>query len=361
MPAERCLCLGCLLTRFALCIASTMRVKITSLVLKLLGSRSSGQKLIDKRNANTKKRWGKKKAGKKSALAGKVNFDDLDSSDDESFSSPECSDDDSYGEAASALAAASAAIKQHRVKHGKGKSKGKGGRASGRVARVIKRPKLSVASVKHAKAKHICFPESENDDSDAEAREVKRKRKKSKKSSGSCSFLDLGSRGDDSEDDDDDEDDSRIRNAFASTSANSFPYGGGGRGAGCNMARAKATYVPTKDPRQASSHRSTSSYIVQVIYLVNLLKELRNVIPEYFMVCDSGATHHMLSNATFMAYLKDKSRFLQVSWGDASTSRSLSIGYLVITSYYLCSYTARSEPQPCVIASGTLDTLLVPD
>ena len=77
------------------------------------------------------------------------------------------------------------------------------------------------------------------------------------------------------------------------------------------------------------------------------------------MLCDSGATHHMLSNATFMAYLKDK--FLQVSWGDASTSRSLSIGNLVITSYYMSSHTARSKPQPCVITSGTFDTLLVPD
>jgi len=77
------------------------------------------------------------------------------------------------------------------------------------------------------------------------------------------------------------------------------------------------------------------------------------------MLCDSGATHHMLSNATFMAYLKDK--FLQVSCGGASTSRSLSIGYLGITSYYLCSHTARSEPQPCVITSDTFDTLLVPD
>ena len=147
-----------------------------------------------------------------------------------SFSSPERSNDDSDGEAASALAAASAANKHHRVKYGKGKSKGKGGRASGRVARVIKRPKSSVASVKHAqaKSKHICFPESEDDDFDAEAREVKRKRKKSKKSkksSGSCSFFGLGSRGDDSEDADDDEDDSQIRKAFASTSANSFPYG----------------------------------------------------------------------------------------------------------------------------------------
>ena len=91
----------------------------------LLGSRSSGKKLIDKRNANTKKKRGKKKAGAKSASAGKINFDDLPSSDDESFSSPERSDNDSDGEAASALAAASAAIKQHRVEHGKGKSKEK--------------------------------------------------------------------------------------------------------------------------------------------------------------------------------------------------------------------------------------------
>jgi len=117
------------------------------------------------------------------------------------------------------------------------------------------------------------------------------------------------------------------------------------------MAHANATFVPTKVARQASSHRSTSSLIIQVIYLVNPPKELRNVIPEYFMLCDFGATHHMLSNSIFMAYSKDK--FLQVSWGDASTSRTLSIGYLIITSYYLSSDSARSDRVLLPVAHST--------
>ena len=209
-----------------------------------------------------------------------------------------------------ALAAATAVIKQHRDKHGKGRSKAKGGRASSRVTHVIQRPKSSALRVYQAKGTHIRFAD---DDSDAKAREVKkRKRKSSKPKKVSCSFFGLGSRGDDSEDEDDDDQDKRIREAFTNTSANAFPYCGGGRGAGCNIAHAKATFVPTKVARQASSHRSTSSPIIQVIYLVNPPKELRNVIPEYFMLCDSGATHHMLSNSIFMAYPKDK--FLQVSW-----------------------------------------------
>ena len=69
---------------------------------KLLGSYASGQKLVDKRNAKNKKKWGKnKKAGAKSASVSKIICHDLSSSDAESFSSPERSDD-SDGEATSA-------------------------------------------------------------------------------------------------------------------------------------------------------------------------------------------------------------------------------------------------------------------
>ena len=71
----------------------------------------------------------------------------------ESFSSPERSDY-SDDEAASALAAA---IKQHRDKHGKGKNKAKGGRASSRVTHVIQRPKSSALRVYQAKGTHIRF------------------------------------------------------------------------------------------------------------------------------------------------------------------------------------------------------------
>ena len=52
-----------------------------------------------------------------------------------------------------------------------------------------------------------------------------------------------------------------------------------------------------------------------------------DVISEYCILCDSGATHHRLSDLMFCDYLRDK--HLEVSWGDSSTSRPLGIGHLV--------------------------------
>jgi len=165
----------------------------------------------------------------------------------------------------------------------------------------------------------------DDEDSDAETRQVKHKSKKLKKSNrGSCSSFGMAGTGDDSDDAGDDEDDRRICKAFQSASASAFPFGSSGRAASCMMARAKATYVPDHDSRQAFSSRAGSTFSVQIVHLVSPPQELRHVIPEYFMLCDSGATHHMLSDMMFFAHLRDK---------------------------YL----------PCILTSGTDDALLVPD
>ena len=200
----------------------------------------------------------------------------------------------------------------------------------------------------------------DNEDSDAKTRQVKRKSKKLKKSNrGSCSSFGMAGTGDDSDDAGDDEDDKRIRKAFQSASASAFHFGSGGRAASCIMARAKATYVPNHVSRQSSFSRAGSAFSVQVVHLVSPPQELRHVIPEYFMLCDSGATHHMLSDMMFFAHLRDK--YLQVSWGDSSTSHSLGIGHLVFLGYFSSARSGRAAPKPCILTCGTDDALLVPD
>jgi len=72
------------------------------------------------------------------------------------------------------------------------------------------------------------------------------------------------------------------------------------------MVRAKATYVPNHVSRQASSSCAGSAFSIQVVHIVSPSQELRHVISEYFMLCDSGATHLMLSDMMFRAHLRDK-------------------------------------------------------
>jgi len=59
------------------------------------------------------------------------------------------------------------------------------------------------------------------------------------------------------------------------------------------------------------------------------------------MLCDSGATHHMLSNMMSFAYFHDKHH--DVSWSDFSTSRSLDIK----ASYVLELFFKRSFQTWC--------------
>jgi len=170
----------------------------------------------------------------------------------------------------------------------------------------------------------------------------------------------MAANGDDSDDAGEDGDDKRIRKAFQSASASAFFLGStAGRAATCMMARAKATYVPNHVSRQASSSRAGSAFSVQVVHLVSPPPEVRHVIPEYFMLCDSGATHHMLSDMMFFAHLRDK--YLQVSWGDSSPSRSLGIGHLIFLGYLSSARSGRAAPKPCILTSGTDDALLIPD
>jgi len=131
------------------------------------------------------------------------------------------------------------------------------------------------------------------------------------------------SRGNDLDSSEDDAHEKQIPGAFMRSSVSSFPYSACGRAAGGFMARASSTYVPSQDPYCASSNHSGSACRLQVIHLIDPLKELQHVIPEWFMLGFSGATHHMLSDAIFVDHLRDK--YMAVSWGDASTSRSLGI------------------------------------
>jgi len=72
-------------------------------------------------------------------------------------------------------------------------------------------------------------------------------------------------------------------------------------------------------------------------------QELRHVISEYCILCDSGATYHRLSDLMFCDYLRDK--HLEVSWGDFSTSRPLRIGHLIFLSYLT---SARSNAKSII-------------
>ena len=85
--------------------------------------------------------------------------------------------------------------------------------------------------------------------------------------------------------------------------------------------------------------------------------ELPQAIPQYFLRVDSGATHHMLSAAMFMAYLRDS--YMEISWGkEFSTSRASGEGWLVFMTF--CAKN-RSKPRPIIVTTGQFDTLLVHD
>ena len=253
------------------------------------------------------------------------NFDDLSCASDASFSEVSDSADESY-----IAAAAAAYVKRGKSRDKRKRSKRKSQGVSANLAHVSKHAVVLSARSSAARVSKSAQVNAaiDDEDSDVETRQVKRKSKKFKKSNrGSCSSIGMTATSDDSDDAGNDEDDKRIRKAFQSASASTFPCGSSGRAASCMMARAKATHVPNHVSRQASSSRSGSAFSVQVGHLVSPPQELRHVIPECFMLRDSGATHHMLFDMMFSAHLRDK--YLQVSWGDSSSLHSLGIGHLI--------------------------------
>jgi len=86
-------------------------------------------------------------------------------------------------------------------------------------------------------------------------------------------------------------------------------------------AKAKTTYQPSRDSQSSSLSRSAQAYNVQILWLAKPPQQLYHSIPEWFLLCDSGATHHMLNNRMFLANIRDM--YLEVSWGDSSSSWSL--------------------------------------
>jgi len=70
-------------------------------------------------------------------------------------------------------------------------------------------------------------------------------------------------------------------------------------------AKAKATYQPSRDCQSSSSSRSAQAYSVQIIWLAKPPQQLSHSIPELFLLCDSGATHHLFNHRMFFANIRD--------------------------------------------------------
>ena len=67
----------------------------------------------------------------------------------------------------------------------------------------------------------------------------------------------------------------------------------------------RATYLPSQDPQGSSSSRSAKAYSVQILWLAQPPQQLSHSIPEWFLLCDSGATHHMFNHRMFLANVRD--------------------------------------------------------
>ena len=89
-------------------------------------------------------------------------------------------------------------------------------------------------------------------------------------------------------------------------------------------AKVKATYQPCRDPQSSSSSRSAQSYSVHFFWLDKPSQQLCHLIPEWFLLCDSGATLDMFNHCMFLANIRDT--YLQASWGIPS-SWSLGLGF----------------------------------
>ena len=84
--------------------------------------------------------------------------------------------------------------------------------------------------------------------------------------------------------------------------------------------------------------------------------ELPPAIPEFWPIGDSGATHHIIPNAIFLAHAQATGQ--RVIWGDGSSSPALAVGFLFGTTLVLD--TGSSQARPLVFTTGQYDSLLVP-
>ena len=84
--------------------------------------------------------------------------------------------------------------------------------------------------------------------------------------------------------------------------------------------------------------------------------ELPPAIPEFWPIGDSGATHHIIPNGTFLARIQATGQ--RVIWGDGSSSPALAVGFLFGTTLVLDA--GSSQARSLVFTTGQYDSLLVP-
>ena len=160
---------------------------------------------------------------------------------------------------------------------------------------------------------------------------------------------------DSDEDKDDDSNDKCERKRQRNHRLVHFSVGASGAKAGAFMAKAESARASMGSSKKSST-ASTSVSVHSVYFIVEPPIEMPQTIPEYFMIGDSGATHHMQPDECWLAYKKES--YMKVTWGkDGSYSRAIAIGHMVFM-----TYDARTkQPKPILATTGQEDTLLVPD
>jgi len=297
--------------------------------------------LLAKQHDKRKESFGKHKKARAHSAHVRVNFDD--DSTMPRLSSGSADDNDSCS---SASAVSSDAASSHGVKVSKKTRQ----RAHARVnaalsnrgcahsnfaavvssfrsrASAVSLPSASVLGFSKKRRNHLIF--DSGDDSATEVSVVRKKHKKESKlyaSSHACSILGALPR----EPDDDNSPGDKLM--FMKASSAAFPHSRATNFA----AKAKATYQPSRNCQSSSSSRLAQAYSVQILWLAKPQLQLSHSIPEWFLLCESGATHHMFNHRMFLANIRDT--YLEVSWGDSSSSWSHGLGSMIGMSYYSAS------------------------
>ena len=121
------------------------------------------------------------------------------------------------------------------------------------------------------------------------------------------------------------------------------------------MAKGECARASKGETKKSSAHAFAAS-IDAIYFIVDPPEELPQSIPEYFLLVDSGATHHMVSQGFWLAYMEES--HMKVSWGkEGSYSRALGIGWMVFLTYD----SKGKKPRQMLVTSGQADTLLIPD
>ena len=159
------------------------------------------------------------------------------------------------------------------------------------------------------------------------------------------------------EDSDDEEEDRHMgRDSKRQRSTDkTFSVGASGARAGGFMAKGECARASKGETKKSSAHAFAAS-IDAIYFIVDPPEELPQSIPEYFLLVDSGATHHMVSQGFWLAYMEES--HMKVSWGkEGSYSRALGIGWMVFLTYD----SKDKKPRQMLVTTGQADTLLIPD